>query len=102
MLILNFLVYPPAISITHVTSIPPRSSIPLSIDLDLDRDRTLLRLQHNQVVVVSKVINGSVDQLRPRDNLQRNQRRHEVDFAVRQARKEQSQQKHPDHNFTRL
>jgi hypothetical protein len=58
-----------------------------SIDLDLDRDRALLRLQHNQVVVVRNVLNGSIDKTSARDNLQGNQRSHNVDLAVRQARK---------------
>jgi hypothetical protein len=66
---------------------------PSSVDLDLDRDGALLRLQHNQVVVVSKVLDGSVDKLGPGDNLQSDQRRHEVDFAIRQAVKNESQHK---------
>ena len=85
MLILNFLVYPPAISITHVTSIPPRSSIPLSIDLDLDRDRTLLRLQHNQIVVVGNILHGSFEQASARNDAQSNECSHDVDFAVRKT-----------------
>ena len=76
-----------------------KSTIRLSIDLDLDRDGALLRLQHNQVVVVSKVLNGSINKLRPGNDLQRNQRRHEVDFAVGQAVKNQSQHNIPIRQF---
>jgi hypothetical protein len=67
-----------------------------SVDLDLDRDRALLRLQHNQVVVIRNILNGSIDKTSPRNNLQSNQRSHDVDLAVSQARKkEKSAQRTP-------
>jgi len=38
------------------------------IDLDLDRDRTLLGLQHNQVVIVGDILNCSLEQTSARDD----------------------------------
>jgi hypothetical protein len=62
-----------------------------SVNLDLDRNRALLRLQHNQVVIVRDILNGSIDKTSPGNNLQSNQRSHNVDFAVRQARRKRKE-----------
>jgi len=55
------------------------------IDLDLDRDRTLLGLQHNQVVIVGDILNCSLEQTSARDDAQGNERSHEIHFAIREA-----------------
>ena len=55
------------------------------VNLDFDRDGTLLRLYHNQVVVVGNILDGSFEQASARDDAQSNECSHDVDFAVCKA-----------------
>lgn len=56
------------------------------VDLDAHRDRTLLGLQHNQVVVVGDIINSRFEEASAGDDAQSNECSHDVDFAVCKAR----------------
>lgn len=62
-----------------------RSREEILVDLDFDRDRTLLGLHHNQVVVVGNILDGSFEQASARDDAQSNECSHDVDFAVCKA-----------------
>lgn len=55
------------------------------VNLDFDRDRTLLRLYHNQVVVVGNILDGSFEQASARNDAQSNECSHDIDFAVCKA-----------------
>lgn len=75
------------VSPSILTSLPVRvklSSVSL-VNLDANRDRALLSLQHNQIVVVGNILDSGFEQASARDDAQSNERSHDVDFAVRKA-----------------
>lgn len=55
------------------------------VDLDANGDRALLSLQHNQVVIVGNILDGSFEQASARNDAQSNECSHDVDFAVCKA-----------------
>ena len=60
------------------------SSVSL-VNLDANRDRALLSLQHNQIVVVGNILDSGFEQASARDDAQSNECSHDVDFAVCKA-----------------
>jgi hypothetical protein len=55
------------------------------LDCNLDRDRPILRLQYNQVVIIRNILSRRIHQPRSRNDLKRHEGRHNIQLAVSQT-----------------
>jgi hypothetical protein len=55
------------------------------LDSDFDRDRALLCLKNDEIVIVRDVVHSCVDQLRPWNNIECHQSCHDIQFTVGEA-----------------